>query len=176
MPIAEPPFQRFLRNFEIDPSTKCWNWKGQLGSSGYGQIKCWGKMVSAHRLAHELYNGPIPNGLHVLHSCDNKLCVNPAHLSCGTRSENIQQAIERGLIKTGLDSFLFGRESKSKGIRSSQSKPVMVLGKFYGSMNEAEKDLNLGHGSVRYWIKSNSHKARYLTDFEIEEERRKHHV
>lgn len=53
-------------------------------------------MVYAHRLSHELHTGPIPDGLHVLHSCDNPPCVNPGHLRVGTRSENLSESVARG--------------------------------------------------------------------------------
>lgn len=54
-------------------------------------------MVRAHRLSYRIHHGPIPDGLLVLHSCNNKLCVNPAHLSAGSHSDNIRQAWRDGL-------------------------------------------------------------------------------
>ena len=49
-----------------------------------------------NRVAYELWKGPIPDGLHVLHSCDNSLCVNPDHLRVGTNDENVRDRHERG--------------------------------------------------------------------------------
>ncbi|MFB9187253.1 HNH endonuclease signature motif containing protein [Dactylosporangium sucinum] len=55
------------------------------------------KLLLAHRVAWEVANGqPIPDGLQVLHSCDNPPCCNPAHLSIGTQAENMQQMVARG--------------------------------------------------------------------------------
>jgi hypothetical protein len=54
------------------------------------------KLIRAHRLSYEIHYGKIPDGMLVLHSCDNKLCVNPSHLSCGDHSQNIKEAWERG--------------------------------------------------------------------------------
>lgn len=52
--------------------------------------------MGAHRAFYELFNSPIPGGLHVCHRCDTPLCVNPAHLFLGTRSDNTQDAIKKG--------------------------------------------------------------------------------
>jgi hypothetical protein len=76
----------------------CWLWRGQVGTSGYGQLKMGGKMVSAHRLAVELTAGPIPDGLVVQHRCDVKRCVNPNHLIVGTQADNMRDAAIRGLM------------------------------------------------------------------------------
>jgi hypothetical protein len=58
--------------------------------------------VSAHRLAWEAANGrPVPDGLLVLHSCDNPPCVNPAHLRAGTHRENMGDKVARGRVRAG---------------------------------------------------------------------------
>jgi hypothetical protein len=76
----------------------------KVGPNGYGQI---GGTVDgrqerkyAHRLAWELANNrPVPDGLVVMHSCDNPRCVNPSHLSVGTQSQNIHDSIRKGRFK-----------------------------------------------------------------------------
>ncbi len=152
-----PPFIRFHKMFRKD-ANGCWNWTGRLGSSGYGQFKVFGEMVSAHRFAHTLYKGPIPDGLHVLHSCDNKKCVNPEHLRTGTRSENISEAVERGQLPSGANHRWFGKRGESR----KNAKPVSVLGKEYPSHNAAERALGLGNGTVRYWIINHPNKAHII--------------
>jgi hypothetical protein len=66
----------------------CWLWMGTK-RNGYGLFNIGSKSKSAHRVAYELFIGPIPTGLHLLHSCDTPSCINPAHLRPGTVKENM---------------------------------------------------------------------------------------
>lgn len=71
--------------------SECWVWTGNT-TKGYGQFG--GKGLS-HRFAWELFYGIIPDGLNVLHKCDNKLCVRPLHLFTGTQLENVTDMMQK---------------------------------------------------------------------------------
>lgn len=71
----------------------CWEWtgsrnRGRNGTLRYGVIKLGRRRVMAHRATYETFVGPIPDGLKLLHSCDNEPCCNPGHLRPGTQREN----------------------------------------------------------------------------------------
>ena len=83
---------------EIRPgmSTPCLEWKAARGSTGYGQCRISGKLYRAHRVAWEMANGPVPDGLDVLHKCDNPPCVNVEHLFLGTHTDNMHDMFAKG--------------------------------------------------------------------------------
>ena len=98
-PIAD----RFWK--KVCKTANCWEWIGGLTGAGYGIIQEAGKgskNLLAHRVSYTIHKGEIPDGLQVLHSCDNRACVNPDHLRPGTQSENIIEAYQRGR-KLGRD-------------------------------------------------------------------------
>lgn len=163
MPAKEPPFARLMSGYEVDPETMCWIWIGHRYKNGYGCIKAFGKMVSVHRLSYELHNGPIDDGMEILHSCDVALCINPDHLKQGTHAENMSDAANRGRMPSGDEHWMRINGSQRKGAKSKQALQVMVLGKPYGSQKEAERKLGLGGGTVAYWIKNAPEKAYRIT-------------
>lgn len=90
---------RFWKYVDRRGTNDCWNWLADCSRSGYGGL--WNSEtnnnISAHRLSYELHHGKIDEGMLIMHSCDNKKCVNPKHLRQGTVKDNVQEAIERGL-------------------------------------------------------------------------------
>lgn len=78
---------------------ECWSWLGNKHvTSGRGLYWNGLRMVQAHRAAYEWANGGIPDGAHILHTCDNGQggCVNPAHLYAGSHHDNMRDRRERG--------------------------------------------------------------------------------
>jgi hypothetical protein len=90
---------------KVEQSNDCWEWRGARGAEGYGQMRLAkrgaGSSVRAHRVAWELRNGAVPDGLSVLHSCDNRGCVRPDHLFLGTRADNNRDRDLKGRAAKG---------------------------------------------------------------------------
>jgi hypothetical protein len=93
--ITDAEAERFWS--KVVKTDGCWLWSGTLQSKGYGFFSFRGRMITAHRFSWLLKEGGIPDGLQVLHRCDNKVCVN--HDDClflGTNLENHQDKARKG--------------------------------------------------------------------------------
>lgn len=96
---------KLMARVERVPFTTCWLWTGPVDKWGYGKITIRMKYLNqnhkscfTHRVSWELHFGPIPEGLHVLHTCDVPCCVNPAHLYVGTHADNMHDKAVRQRI------------------------------------------------------------------------------
>ncbi len=87
--------ERFWRKVQRGLADECWPWLGTTRGNGYGAFRL-GRMLSAHRVSWELSNGPVPDGLHVCHSCDYPGCCNPGHLFVGTAQDNARDKVLKG--------------------------------------------------------------------------------
>lgn len=73
----------------------CLRWTGPIGAGGYGVASAEGRMWSAHRLAFDVAHGEIPAGRVVMHTCDNRWCIEPNHLVAGTQSDNLKDCFAK---------------------------------------------------------------------------------
>lgn len=93
---AGTPEERLWRNVSIQ-TEGCWEWLACKNPGGYGIVRLSdGKNILAHRLSWLSLVGPIPDGLCVLHHCDNPPCVRPDHLFLGTLAENNKDMTAKG--------------------------------------------------------------------------------
>lgn len=113
---------------KVDSSAPgCWPWTATRNSGGYGHIRVGEKMRSAHRVSYELTHGPIPEGMQVMHSCDNPACVNPAHLSLGSNQDNLlDMARKRRQWNQGRSTCSSGHEYTEENIYRPKSRPNQI--------------------------------------------------
>jgi predicted DNA-binding protein (UPF0251 family) len=92
--------KRFMRKRGPKLASGCMEWMGYLTQAGYGGMSIQigpnkHTKTTAHRVAYELHYGKVPDGLDVMHSCDNRRCVNWEHLSVGTPKKNTQDMLRK---------------------------------------------------------------------------------
>lgn len=136
-----PLGERLLKDVEYIGD--CWVWKGKsyTPDGRYGKIgvgtkeKGNKKSLLVHRVAYEVFKGPIPVGLSVCHTCDVTLCIRPDHLFTGTHNENMQDAVDKGRIPKGVDAHPAKlNDAKVRTIRQlvSEGYTYVFLAKMYG--------------------------------------------
>lgn len=112
--------ERFEEKYEPVTESGCWIWTAALWSGGrYGCFGYKGKMQSAHKLSLLLYKGiSTDDKSHVLHKCDNTLCVNPDHLFIGSHTDNMQDMVKRGRHRSGREKLSDADKEKAKQMRT----------------------------------------------------------
>lgn len=117
----------------VQKTDYCWLWAGKKGPKGYGVAVYRGHSMLAHRLSYELHYGPLfMDGMHVLHRCDNPLCVRPDHLFLGTAQDNMDDKVAKGRQTRGETNGSTKLTADNvRDIRSSRE-PSSVLARQYG--------------------------------------------
>jgi hypothetical protein len=124
----------FAKNIIPDSKDECWKWTGSSYPYGYGCIGTSKGVDGAHRVSYKLHVGEIPDGLCVLHKCDNPNCNNPEHLFLGTKKDN---ALDRSLKGRGKNPIHRGNHPNAKltvedvmAIKGSKEKRNVLAEKF----------------------------------------------
>ncbi len=149
--------QRFEGQFKRRGIDDCWEWLKSLASHGYGSFKISrnGKKTSlrAHRVAYFLHYGVDPGQLCIMHSCDNRACVNPYHMSLGTSPQNT------------ADRHAKGRDADQKGEKNGSSKLTdKDVREIRQRQNEGETTqslamrFNVTSGNINYILRGESWK------------------
>lgn len=108
---------------KVERGTGCWNWTKGKDDDGYGVFSWQGNLIKAHRFSWELYHRrSVPDGLCVLHTCDNPSCVRPTHLFVGTQADN------------GKD-----RDQKGRGLAGTKQSPQHVINRMQSRLKNGKK-------------------------------------
>jgi hypothetical protein len=121
--------ERFFAKVVQSAGDECWHWTAFCDRRGYGQFSTRDMpSARAHRVSWVIHHGQIPDGMCVLHRCDNPPCVNPAHLFLGTLRDNVHDMMTKGRHVTN------GNERKThcpKGHEYTIENTKSVKGKRY---------------------------------------------
>jgi hypothetical protein len=112
---------------------------------GYGSIKSDGKTYKAHRMSYTMYVGEAPQGLYVLHRCDNRKCVNPNHLFLGTAADNSRDMVGKGRYAGGHWPHRTGQEHGRSKLSESD---VIAIRADTRTQSEIAKQYGVGRTQI----------------------------
>jgi HNH endonuclease len=134
--------EEFMSNVSV--SDGCWEWTAGRGKFGYGSLWWQGDYGKAHRVAWELFRGPVPVGLFVLHRCDNPPCVNPEHLFLGTQKDNMLDCYNKGRhYHLGSRDIQQGEQNNNSKLTGEKVREIRML---YGSGGWTLRGLGKAYG------------------------------
>lgn len=127
---------RFVSNLKMNDENNCWEWIGSKNNKGYGVFGINGKMKLSHRIIYEKHKGKIPNGLLVLHKCDNTKCCNPEHLYLGNQLTNMDDMHKRNRDnkahgETHVRAKMSEKEVKEIRYKFNQGMTILKLSQLY---------------------------------------------
>lgn len=129
-------------------SERCWPWNGEADRGGYWRTSFLGRFWNSHRLAWHLTHGHdleevLPTDVYVRHTCDVKLCCNPAHLVTGSAQDNSNDSVQRGRTNGG----------KPPGCSHRDLKPeIFRLAELGRKKSEIAKELGMSERNVFYHL------------------------
>lgn len=135
----------------IGTHDECWEWK-LYKDKKYGKFMMGGKCKRAHRIAYELTYGIIPNGLHVLHTCNNPSCCNPNHLKLGTHLDNMNQ------MKNEKRYIIPRMKGENCGASKLNSFQVLRIRDLYSTGSYSQRELAKKYKVKQYCIFSIVHR------------------
>jgi len=151
--------ERFWARVDIKGENDCWEWTGTKNKKfQHGRVGRKNRLELTHRVAWELTNGPIPEGLLICHHCDNPPCCNPKHLFLGTKQDNCDD-----MRRKGRDNYLNGPEHASAKLNEEQIKEILRVGKAKSSSTWA-KEFGVSKSCIKHVWSRRTHKR-----FEVEQ-------
>ena len=155
--------RRFQAAYIIDDNSQCWIWKKHTDNQGYGKITFEKKSCYGHRISYFLKYGYFPNELLVCHHCDNRSCVNPAHLFLGTCADNVKDMIKKGRQKFPSKGCNSGIKNPHAKLNDQKVKEIKILIKKGLSCIKISQEYNVARQTISN-IKRNSHWQHVVID------------
>jgi hypothetical protein len=130
----------------VTAETGCIEWTAARNASGYGVTWNGQKTVLAHRYSYQLSVGPIPDGMHILHRCDNPPCINPDHLFPGDDNDNVVDMIAKGRNNIGQKNGSTKLTDEQVVAIRSDARTQRVIAKEYGISQSQVSWIKSGRG------------------------------